>query len=165
MSGVSSQTQVVETCTNEDLSKKVAELEEQISALQIKMQSSIDLTDDLVNTASNSMTAVVNQADNILSHTDTLISVYLVVLTFILTALGAWITHNLNKKREDYIKDAVDGITSKIKKDDELMNRIIVSLVQDKVITDNIANAIDSTVQQRVSEIDKEYFSGGVEDE
>lgn len=131
----------------EGLPEKVTELSTKLESLQAKVQANADASSNIISSASN-----------VLTHADTLVSVYLVVITIAVSLIGLSITIYLNKKRNDYIEEASSRITKQLLRDDALMGKVIRSLIEDPSIRDNITNAIDSVVEQRASTDDKSNF-------
>lgn len=75
--------------------KSLAEIKERLITVEVKVQASIDFTDDLIGTA-----------NNVLAQADTVLTYYLFWITLFVSALGLGIQYVVNKNRKEDIQAA-----------------------------------------------------------
>ncbi|WP_455294126.1 hypothetical protein [Vibrio parahaemolyticus] len=133
------------------------ELEKTVSTLEVKVQSTIDFTDDLVgitgnllSSAEDKMDTTIAAANNVLAQADTLVGTYLVWGSIVIAVISIVITAYLANKREDHVSKAVTDITDKIKTNRDFGADVIASVVGDPSFKENVATSIEKTVREQV---------------
>lgn len=141
------------------------ELQLKLTDLNAKTQATADFSDDLVSSSSTLIESVearvdktLEMTDQVLTHADALISTYLVIISILVAVVGTagslWIQHRLAKTREEHLKDAVQDLTKKLRKERDFRDEFIHSLVTHQFLSQNINTAIDNAVKERVYSLD-----------
>lgn len=143
-------------------------LDSRVLVLESKVQSSIDLTDDLVAIAANTVSVTearldktLDQAEMVLNHADFMVSTFLVVVSFVVALVGLAVTWVLSRRRDAMLKEAINDIAKKIKRDEEFRSDFITALVTHDGLRENINYAIDKIAR----DIREESSSIAAEDE
>ncbi len=147
---------------SKDLSENKIELDElsrQVFELNVKVQSNIDLSDDLIATASNSINVVEDRVAITLQHTEQvlasaheLIDFYLIVFTLIAGFLGLAITYFLGKKQNDHLDRAAARIAININEDENFKNELVMKLLKNEAFR----NDIFVTMKKYISDSDSD---------
>ncbi len=134
-----------------------SETSDRLTIVEAKIQTSIDLTDDIVGMSGNLLSTIegrVNNtlvhADMVLEHSDDLVSVYLVIIGFFVALAGMGISWILGKRQEEQIRKSVGHITDKLKKDDEFRKEFIQLIISDENVRENIFFAINEIVTEEL---------------
>lgn len=128
-----------------------------IDKLEARLQTTTDLTDDLLTNANTLVTSVgdradvtMQQAELVLTEADTLVSVYLVAFSILAGVASVAVTYLLGRKREEHLREAVEQIAESFGSDDGFQQQFIRKLAKNKNIAANIEYAIQQAVQQKV---------------
>jgi len=157
---------------SKELSQVKVELEglsRQVFELNVKVKSNVDLTDDLISTASNSINVVEARITTTLQHTEQvlasaheLIDFYLIVFTLIAGFLGLAITYFLGKKQNDHLDRAAERIAININEDENFKNELVMKLLKNEAFRNDIfvtmkKYIIDSDDSEQISEMKEEF--------
>lgn len=117
----------------------VEQLQERLLTLEIKVQNSLDLTDDLVGTADN----VLAQANNVLAFADTELTLYLFGITAV-TSFGLVAFQYLwGKRRDDMIAELKKAHTAELtEKVDQIEEKFLNKLKVDEDFLDTLTGAL-----------------------
>lgn len=145
--------------------KSLNELHLKVTDLNAKTQATADFSDDLVSSSATLIESVearvdktLEMTDQVLTNADALISTYLVIISIVVAVVGTagslWIQHRLAKTREEHLKDAVQDLTKKLRKERDFREDFIHSLVTHQFLSENINTAIDNAVKERVDNLE-----------
>lgn len=157
-------------------------LESRVGQLEARVQASVDLTDDLVAIAANTVSVTEGRLDKTLNHADVvldqayfMVSTFLVIVTAVAALVGMFVTWFLSRHRDQMLKGAIDDIARRIKGDEEFQREFISALVSHEGLRDNINFAIDKVAREireengaangapRVNKLKGQLDSGGGE--
>jgi hypothetical protein len=117
----------------------VEHLQERLLTLEIKVQNSLDLTDDLVGTADS----VLAQANNVLAHADTVLTLYLFILTIVTSIVLGVIQYLWGKRRDDMIAELKKAHTAELtEKVDQIEEKFLNKLKVDEDFLDTLTGAL-----------------------
>ncbi|WP_105170921.1 hypothetical protein [Pseudoalteromonas sp. T1lg24] len=152
----------------ESLSKKVDELKllledqklnDRLQIVEAKVQTSIDLTDDVVASTSNlievtnsKVEQTLTNADLVLSHASYISSTFLFILGGSITVIGLLITWHIGRKQEQHTRETVSKITKKLSKESDFRDEFISSLMQHDELRQNINFAIEQIAKEKIDE-------------
>ena len=149
------------------LRDSTASLEDRVVLLDSKVQANIDLTDDIVSTASNMIATVESSVSQTLTHSDTvlasaheLIDFYLVVLTVIAGLAGILITYFLNRKQNEHLKKAAELIAYDINQDENFQTELVLAMLKNKGFRTDFLLGVERFVQ----DFDKSDISAEISD-
>ena len=130
-------------------------LESRVGQLEARVQASIDLTDDLVSISANTVAVTearldktLDQADMVLEQAGFMLSTFLVIVSFVVAIVGVVVTWFLSRRRDQMLKEAIDDMAKRIKKDEDFKREFITALVSHDELRDNINYAIDKVVRE-----------------
>lgn len=152
----------------DELTKKLEELNllledqklnDRLQLVETKIQTSIDLTDDIVASTSNlidvtnsKVEQTLTNADLVLSHASYISSTFLFILGGAITVIGLLITWHIGKKQEQHTRETVGKITKKLSKESEFRDEFISSLMQHDELRQNINFAIEQIAREKIDE-------------
>lgn len=152
--------------TLEESLKDIELDEDRIITIEARIQSSIDLTDDIVGTANNLIATTearidktLTNADMVLDHADFLSSTFLVILGLMITVASVIVTWILGRRQEQHIKDAVSKVTERLNKDEEFSSEFIRSLISHEDLRTNVNYSISQIAREMIDE------ANGIEDD
>lgn len=158
------------------LRSSTSDLEEKVVLLNSKVQANIDLTDDIVSTASNMLATVESRISQTLAHSDTvlasaheLVDFYLVLLTFIAGLAGILITYFLNRKQNEHLKKAAELIAYDINRDENFRTELVLSMLKNEKFRMDLLLSIERFAQDsmkgdissEISELKNSLEKGG----
>ncbi|MFV9657568.1 hypothetical protein ACNFCK_22000 [Pseudomonas sp. NY15366] len=130
-------------------------LESRIGQLEARIQASVDLTDDLVAVAANTVSVTEGRLDKTLHHADVvldqayfMVSTFLVIASAVIAMVGVIVTWFLSRHRNQMLKGAIDDIARKIQKDEDFKREFVAALVSHEELRDNINYAIDRVAEE-----------------
>ena len=138
------------------------DINNRLNILESKLETSLNVTEQLVNSSNNLLATAESRidttlatADSVLASAEFISSTFLIFIGLAITVAGIAISWHLGKKQTDHVKEAVDKITDRLNKDEDFKSDFIRVLVSHDSLRENISHAID----QAANSIKKQHFS------
>lgn len=102
--------------------------------------------DDLLSITENTMA----MSSNVLSHTDTALTIYMGAITFLTVGLTIGIQMWLARDKQQEIQNAISNILENISKDDNIRDNLIKAIIADDDFKQKFNEFIDLSVNDKV---------------